>query len=99
MIRVVIPAHLKTLISHQGEVRLDVVAPVTIASVLTALEDQYPELRGTIRDTRTKKRRPFIRYFACEEDLSHEPTDAALPEEVASGREPLFVVGAMAGGA
>jgi hypothetical protein len=99
MIRVVIPAHLKTLISHHGEVHLEVHAPITIASVLTALEDQHPELRGTIRDTRTLKRRPFIRFFACEEDLSNDPTDDVLPAEVVSGREPLYVVGAMAGGA
>jgi hypothetical protein len=98
MIRVVIPAHLKTLISHQGEVQLEVADPVTIASVLTVLEDQYPELRGTIRDVRTKKRRPFVRYFACEEDLSHDPTDEPLPDAVVSGREPFFVIGAMAGG-
>ena len=98
MIRVVIPAHLKTLIAHHGEVQLDVAAPVTAASVLDALEQRYPVLRGTIRDTQTKKRRAFVRYFACEEDLSHDPPDALLPDVVASGREPFIVLGAMAGG-
>ena len=98
MIRVVVPAHLKTLIDHHGEIHLKVGDPVTQASVLDALEREYPVLRGTIRDTQTLQRRPFIRFFACEEDLSHEDPGAVLPAAVVEGREPFFVVGAMAGG-
>jgi molybdopterin converting factor small subunit len=98
MIRVVVPAHLKTLIGTREEIRLDVADPVTQSTVLDALEARYPVLRGTIRDVQTKTRRPFIRFFANEEDLSHEPVDAVLPEEVCSGREPFIVIGAMAGG-
>jgi sulfur-carrier protein len=96
-IRVVLPGHLKRLahIDHEVEVKVD---QPTIASVLDAVEAVYPVLRGTIRDQYTGKRRNFIRYFACEEDLSHDPTDAPLPERVQSGDEPLLVVGAMAGG-
>lgn len=98
MIRVVLPAHLRNLAQVRGEVSLDVAGPVTQASVLEALEQRYPMLRGTIRDHVTKKRRPFIRFFACAEDLSHESTDALLPEAVISGAEPFLVVGAIAGG-
>jgi sulfur-carrier protein len=98
VIRVVLPAHLRRLAAIQGEVRLDVHGPVTQASVLTALEGRYPVLRGTIRDHDTLRRRAFIRFFACEEDLSHEQPDAPLPEAVASGAEPFLIVGAMAGG-
>jgi len=98
MIRVVVPAHLKTLIAHRGEVHLEVVGPVTQRTVIDALESKYPVLRGTIRDAQTKQRRPFVRYFACEEDLSHEPIDDELPKAVADGTEPFIVVGAMAGG-
>ena len=98
MIRVVLPAHLKSLARVNGEVSLDVSAPVTQGSVLDALEARFPVLAGTIRDRRTRRRRPFVRFFACERDLSHEAPDAALPEAVAAGTEPLLIVGAMAGG-
>jgi sulfur-carrier protein len=98
MTRVVLPAHLRTLANVAGEVALDVSGPVTQRSVLDELEDRYPMLKGTIRDQATKKRRAFVRFFAGEEDLSHEPPDAPLPVSVATGREPLVVVGAMAGG-
>ena len=98
MIRVVLPAHLRTLARVNGEVQLDVEAPITMASVLDAIETRYPMLRGTIRDHVTHKRRPFIRFFACEQDLSHESPDAPLPEVVTSGAEPFLIVGAMAGG-
>ena len=98
MIRVVIPAHLKTLAKVDGEVQLQVPPPVTIGSVLDALEEKYPVLTGTIRDHDTKQRRAFLRYFACEEDLSLDPPDKPLPEEVVSGKEPLLVIGAIAGG-
>jgi molybdopterin synthase sulfur carrier subunit len=98
MIRVVLPAHLRRLASVNGEVRLDVAGPVSQRSVLDALEGRYPMLRGTIRDQETQKRRAFIRFFACEEDLSHDAPDAPLPEAVASGAEPYLIVGAMAGG-
>jgi sulfur-carrier protein len=98
MIRVVLPAHLRRLASVNGEVRLDVTGPVSQRSVLDALEDRYPMLRGTIRDQESQKRRAFIRFFACEEDLSHEAPDSPLPEAVASGTEPYLIVGAMAGG-
>ena len=98
MIRVVLPSHLRTLARVDGEVKLDVEGPVTQRSVLDALEARYPMLRGTIRDHVTLKRRPFLRFFACEEDLSHEPPDAPLPDAVASGAEPFLVVGAIAGG-
>ena len=98
MIRVVLPQHLRTLARVDGEVSLDVVTPATVDSVLEALEARYPMLRGTIRDHMTKRRRPFIRFFACEQDLSHESTDTPLPAAVASGAEPLLIVGAMAGG-
>jgi len=98
MIRVVLPTNLRTLAHADREVRLDVEGPATQRSVLDALEARYPMLRGTMRDQITSKRRPFIRFFACQQDLSHESPDAPLPGSVASGAEPLLVVGAMAGG-
>ncbi len=98
MIRVVLPAHLRTLGRIQGEVELEVSGVATQRSVLDALEARYPMLRGTMREHVTQKRRPFVRFFACEEDLSHEPPDLPLPEPVATGREPFLVVGAVAGG-
>lgn len=98
MIRVVLPAHLRTLARVDGEVKIDVAGPVTVGAVLDALEVAYPMLRGTIRDQVTQQRRAFLRFFACEQDLSHEPPEAPLPEAVATGAEPLLVVGAMAGG-
>lgn len=98
MIVVKLPAHLRTLARVDGAVSLDVEAPVTQASVLDALEARYPVLRGTIRDHRTRLRRPFVRFFACEQDLSHDAPDLPLPEAVARGDEPLLIVGAMAGG-
>jgi hypothetical protein len=98
MIRVVLPPHLRTLAHVEGDVLLDVQGPVTQRSVLDALEARYPMLCGTIRDQVTKKRRPMLRFFACEEDLSLEAPDAPLPEAVASGAEPFWVVGAIAGG-
>ena len=98
LIRVALPAHLRTLARIGGEVELQVTGPVTQGSVLDALETRYPMLRGTIRDQRTGRRRAFIRFFACERDLSHEQPDAPLPGAVASGAEPYLIVGAMAGG-
>jgi len=98
MIRVVLPAHLRTLARVDGEVTLDVKGEVTQRSVLDALEARYPMLRGTIRDHGTLKRRAFVRFFACEQDLSHESPDVPLPEAVATGAEPFLIVGAMAGG-
>ena len=98
MIRVVLPAHLRTLAGVQGEVVLEVDGEVTQRTVLDALESSYPMLRGTIRDQVTKQRRPFLRLFACEEDLSHESPDARLPEAVTKGNEPFLVVAAVAGG-
>jgi sulfur-carrier protein len=98
MIRVVLPAHLRRLAMINGEVRLDIAGQVSQRSVLDALEASYPMLRGTIRDQDSKRRRAFIRFFACEEDLSHEEPDALLPAAVASGSEPFLIVGAMAGG-
>ena len=98
-IRVQIPYHLRTLAQLGGEVQLEAAAPVTIRAVLDALELRYPMLRGTIRDHTTGERRPFLRFFACEEDFSHEPVDAPLPEAVAAGKEPLLIIGAIAGGA
>lgn len=98
MIRVRLPAHLRNLARVGGEVQLDVDGPVTQRTVLDALEAEYPMLRGLIRDHATGQRRPFIRFFACEQDLSHESLDAPLPDAVAEGREPYLVVGAMAGG-
>lgn len=98
MIRVVLPQHLRTLAGTGREVQILVEGSPTQRLVLDALETTYPSLRGTIRDPATQRRRPFIRFFACEEDLSHDSPDAPLPEAVAAGREPLYVVGAMAGG-
>jgi molybdopterin synthase sulfur carrier subunit len=98
MIRVELPAHLRILARVAGEVQLDVAGPATQRSVLDALEASYPVLCGTIRDHDTKQRRPFVRFFACAEDLSHEPLDAALPQAVANGTEPFLVVGALSGG-
>ena len=98
MIRVILPAHLRTLAKVAGEVGLDVEGPVTQRSVLDALEARYPMLCGTIRDQVTQQRRPFVRFFACEQDLSHESPDAPLPDAVASGAEPFLLVGAIAGG-
>jgi sulfur-carrier protein len=98
MIRVILPAHLRTLAHVGSEVALDVKGPVTQRSVLDALEARYPMLRGTICDHVTRQRRPFLRFFACEEDLSHEPPDAPLPDAVLSGAEPFIIIGAIAGG-
>ena len=98
MIRVQLPAHLRTLARVDDEVLVQVEGPATLGSVLDALEARYPVLRGTIRDHVTAQRRPFLRFFACAEDLSHEPADAPLPAAVVSGAEPFLVVGAMAGG-
>jgi molybdopterin converting factor small subunit len=98
MIRVELPAHLRTLAGVKGEVTLDVAGQVTLRSVLEALEERYPTLEGTIREHGTLKRRAFLRFFACEEDLSHESPDALLPEAIANGKEPLLIIGAIAGG-
>jgi molybdopterin synthase sulfur carrier subunit len=98
MVRVVLPYHLRNLARINGEVQLELTAPVTIAAVLEGLEARFPVLRGTIRDHGTMKRRPFIRYFVCKEDLSLEPAETVLPDEIANGTEPFLVVGAMAGG-
>jgi hypothetical protein len=98
MIRVIIPHHLRNLAGSGAEVQLEVEGPVTRQSVLDALEAQYPTLRGTIRDHVTLEMRPFLRFFACQEDLTHEPPDALLPDEVATGKEPFRVIGAIAGG-
>jgi len=98
MVRVVMPAHLRTLAKVSGEVQLEIKGPVTQRSILNALEDRYPMLQGTIRDHVTQQRRAFVRFFACQEDLSHESPDAPLPDAVASGAEPFLVVGAIAGG-
>ena len=98
MIRVILPQHLRTLAHVGSEVTLEVEGPITLRSVLDALEACYPMLRGTIRDHVTQQRRPFLRFFACEEDLSHESPDASLPDAVTSGAEPLLIIGAIAGG-
>jgi hypothetical protein len=98
MIRVILPPHLRTLAQVRGDLNLEVEGPVTQRSVLDAIEARYPMLCGTIRDHVTQERRPFLRFFACEEDLSHESPDAPLPEAVASGTEPLIILGAIAGG-
>ena len=97
-VRVVLPYHLRTLARLDGEVALEVAEPITVQSVLDSLEGRYPVLRGTIRDRQALRRRPFLRFFACERDLSLDPPDAPLPEAVAAGREPFMVIGAMAGG-
>ena len=98
MIRVTLPPHLRKLARVEGEVTLELEGQITQRSVLDALEARYPMLRGTVRDHVTLKRRPFVRFFACEQDLSHEPADAPLPDAVATGAEPFLIVGAMAGG-
>ena len=98
MIRVVLPAHLRTLAQANGEVTVEVAGKATIGSVLDALEATYPMLQGTIRDHVTQQRRPFVRFFACAEDLSHDSADAPLPDAIASGTEPFLIVGAIAGG-
>jgi sulfur-carrier protein len=98
MIRVVLPAHLRALAQVGSEISIDVQAPVTQRSVLDALESAYPMLRGTIRDHVTQMRRPFLRFFACSEDWSHEPPDTPLPDDIVSGKEPLYIIGAIAGG-
>jgi molybdopterin synthase sulfur carrier subunit len=98
MIRVVLPTQLKTLAHLSGEVQLELPGQVTQSSILDALEAQYPMLCGTMRDQQTHKRRPFVRFFACQQDLSHEPPDAPLPAAIADGTEPFLVIGAMAGG-
>jgi hypothetical protein len=98
MIRVILPYHLRTLAQVGAEVQLEVASPITARSILDALEARYPMLRGTIRDHVTGKRRAMLRFFACEEDLSHEPVDTPLPEAVASGKEPFWIIGAIAGG-
>jgi molybdopterin synthase sulfur carrier subunit len=98
MIRVLLPQHLRGLAHISGEVQVEINGPVTQRSVVDALEARYPMLRGTIRDHVTQQRRPFLRFFACEEDLSHESIDAPLPDEVLSGKEPLLIIGAIAGG-
>jgi len=96
--RVVLPYHLKNLARLEGELELDVPSPATVGGVLDALEARFPVLRGTVRDHGTMKRRPFIRFFACKEDMSLEPPETPLPEEVVSGKEPFLIIGAMAGG-
>jgi hypothetical protein len=98
MIRVVLPYHLRTLAKCSEEVSLDVSGPVTARSILDALEARYPMLKGTIRDHVTKERRPLLRFFACEEDVSHDSPDAPLPDDIAGGKEPFLIVGAIAGG-
>jgi hypothetical protein len=98
MIRVVLPAHLRTLAQVGGDVEIEVEGNVTQRSILNALEARFPMLRGTIRDQVTQQRRPFLRFFACSEDVSHEPPDTPLPDAVASGSEPFFIIGAIAGG-
>ena len=98
MIRIILPQHLRTLAHVGSEVELELDGPVTLRSVLDAIETRYPMLRGTIRDQVTQQRRPFLRFFACEEDLSHEPPDTPLPDAIASGKEPFIVIGAIAGG-
>jgi hypothetical protein len=98
MVRVVLPYHLRVLAGVEGEVKLDVAAPVTQRAVLDALEARYPTLRGTVREHGSEKRRALVRFFACEEDVSHDEPDKPLPEAVASGKEPFFIIGAIAGG-
>lgn len=98
MIRVVLPAHLKTLVNVRREVEVDVAGVASQRSVIDALELRYPVLLGTIRDPNTKRRRPFIRFFACEEDISHDNPESPLPDDVITGKEPFYVIGAMAGG-
>ena len=97
-IQVILPAHLRTLAQVPGEISLEIEGPVTVRSILDALESRYPVLQGTIRDHVTQQRRPFLRFFACQEDLSHDSPDAPLPASVASGKEPFLIIGAIAGG-
>ena len=98
MIRAILPAHLRTLTKSEGEITLEVLPPVTQRSLIDALEDRFPVLRGTIRDRISQQRRPFLRFYACEEDLSHQSPDAPLPHAVASGQEPFLIIGSVAGG-
>lgn len=98
LIRVELPQHLRTLAGVSGEVKLDVAGPVSVRSALDALESRFPTLKGTIRDQQTLERRAFLRFFVCQEDWSHEPTEKPLPEEIATGAEPLLIIGAIAGG-
>ena len=98
MIRVILPPHLRTLAHSGKEVELDVAAPITSGAVIDALEGMYPTLRGTIRDHQTKQRRPMVRFFACEQDISHDSPDVPLPEVIASGKEPFWIIGAISGG-
>jgi sulfur-carrier protein len=98
MIHVVLPAHLRILGRVEGEVHIEMPGPVTVESVLDALEERFPALRGTLRDHVTRQRRPFVRFFACQQDISHDPPDTPLPEPVASGAEPFLIIGAIAGG-
>jgi hypothetical protein len=98
MIRVVLPTHLRTLANTTREVQLDVAGPVTVSTILDALEARYPMLRGTIREHVTHKRRPLVRFFACEEDISHDSPDTRLPEKIITGAEPFYIIGAIAGG-
>jgi molybdopterin synthase sulfur carrier subunit len=98
MIQIILPAHLRTLARSGAQISIEIEGPVTLRSVLDALEARYPMLRGTIRDYATQERRPFLRFFACQEDLSHEPPDAPLPDPVVSGAEPFLIIGAIAGG-
>jgi len=98
MIRVMLPAHLRTLARVEGEVSVQVAEPVTPQAIVDALETQFPSLRGTIRDHATRKRRPLVRFFACEQDISHDSPDAPVPDAIVSGKEPFLIIGAMAGG-
>lgn len=98
MVQVILPAHLRTLAGVSGDVWLDLAPPVTVAAILDAVEARFPPLLGTIRDARSGQRRPFVRFYACEEDLSHDSPDALLPAAVAEGREPFWIIGAIAGG-
>jgi hypothetical protein len=98
MIRVVLPSHLRKLGGTGGEVQVEIEGPATVTKVLDVLEARYPSLRGTIRDHSTQQRRPFLRFFACDQDISHQPLDTPLPEAIVSGKEPLYVIAAIAGG-
>lgn len=98
MVRILLPQHLQTLARVSGEVRVEVAGPITLGAVLDAVERAYPTLQGTIRDHTTRERRAFVRFFACQEDVSHDPPDVALPDAVANGTEPFLIVGALAGG-
>lgn len=98
MVQIILPAHLRTLAGVSGEVWLDLAPPVTVAAILDAVEARFPPLLGTIRDAQSRQRRPFVRFYACEEDLSHDDPDTPLPTAVAEGREPFWIIGAIAGG-